>query len=129
MADRGLHINDRYRRKLSHRLEVAVLDVVVERFFRRERSDAERVRVGRQHGDGFANVLARDTVHRHTRPNLESVNPARRRDDERPAAETQHRGLERRLRPERGRKKQQSEHFAFERSRFGMLLEPFGQLE
>jgi hypothetical protein len=61
----------------------------------RERTDADRIAVGRDDGHGFANVLGGGAVHDDAGSGLEAVYRHVRRDHERAATKARHRGLER----------------------------------
>ncbi len=118
-----LHVDPRLRRELGQLGELLVGEVVVEAAPLRERADADRVAVRGDDGHGLADVLGRDAVHRDAGPRLEPVDGHLGRDHERAAAETDHRGLKRRERPQRRVEKQERQHAALERSRLRCRVE------
>src|SRR5262245_28357906 len=73
MADGRFHVDDGYRRERRERVEVAVLDVVFERFLRSEGADPESISIRRNDGNRLTDVLDGVAVHDDPVAGLERV--------------------------------------------------------
>ena len=94
MIGRRLEVDERLVDQLSHRPEVRLGEVIGKVFSVRKGADAERVAIGSEHRDSFADVLSGRAVHDRSELGLELPRSLARGDHKRASPESGHPRLE-----------------------------------
>ena len=129
VIDGRLEIDQRLVAQVVEHAEQVLVQVVGEVLALGERAHTERVAIGRECGNAFANVLGGGAVHDRVAPGLELPGSLSGRDHEGAAAEARHPGLERSQGAQGRIEKDETEDLAGERLRLRMILQRLRERE
>src|SRR5882762_2577697 len=101
MIDRRFEIDEWWVDECGHRRKPAIRQILGQVLTVGEGADAQRIAVGGEHRQAFADVLGGGAVHHYAITPLQLPAALSRRDDERGTPEARHGGLERGERAER----------------------------
>ena len=127
MVHRGFHVDERPVAQLVDDPEQGLVEIRLEILAVRESAHAERIAIGREHGDALADVLGGRAVHDGVAAGLELPGALAGRDHEGRAPELRHCRLKGRQSTQRRIEEHQPQDLVRERPALRRILQPLGE--